>query len=281
MRDAQAEPAPAIARKCSLDRLALAPTSQRSIVAYAYCLVLGRAPTAEERAAHEEAVSAFHTERELVYRLADPPRLGLVENAEALSSSDYVTMAYKLLLLRQPDGGGHTSFVRSLDSGQLNRAELVSSLINSTEFESKHPLMFSRSPSKEAARCHQLSRNGAAAAPAERANYLVCMLVGRQARDDEQERIVEALQSGKSIPDVVVKIVRWSDYALALSGAGTSHSFVMLAYRLLLARAPDGTGLNDYTRELNTGKLTRAGLIRALAASHEFTTKHPSLFRTN
>ncbi len=113
-------------RACDLGA-ATAPT------AYAYCLVLGRAPTADETAASVDTppmdlVAALIRSREFEERYG----------AAALSDADFVRLAYLIMLGRAGDGGGIDAYAGGIAAGGMTRLDVAMALLHSTEGAQRH-----------------------------------------------------------------------------------------------------------------------------------------------
>jgi hypothetical protein len=74
---------------------------------------------------------------------------GLIESADfnnryaldSLSQTDFVVVAYEMLLGRQPDNLGLDSYARQLEDGALSRRELLHALMWSSEFAQLHRVL--------------------------------------------------------------------------------------------------------------------------------------------
>jgi hypothetical protein len=82
---------------------------------------------------------------EVLERLLDSYEFKSKYATFGLSNSNFVTFLYKLMLDRYPDGGDLSSYLPQLDDGSATRDDVNRGIINSTEFRSKHPILF-RSP---------------------------------------------------------------------------------------------------------------------------------------
>ena len=59
-----------------------------------------------------------------------------------LEDTEVVTLFYRLLFDREPDGMGLGDFTAKLKQGELSRKELLMALIGSAEFKAHHPILF-------------------------------------------------------------------------------------------------------------------------------------------
>lgn len=140
-----APPALPIPRRCDLrsfDRSASTPESQ---VAYSYCLVLGRPADGAGSQTYVAAIKRGQGIPQIVEELLNSHEFDARYAAASLGNPGYVTLLYRLLLHREPDGSGFRSYVSQLDDGTLTRAALQKELISSNEFQQNQAILFSRS----------------------------------------------------------------------------------------------------------------------------------------
>lgn len=128
-------------RVCELATSAVSDPSLPPRVDYAYCLILGRQAdgggrsewiaSLEKRTPIADMLVAMMTSHEGDVRYA----------ASKLDNAQFVSLLYRLLLLREPDGGGLKEYVGALDGNQRNRAETVRMFVQSYEFAVRHPVL--------------------------------------------------------------------------------------------------------------------------------------------
>ncbi len=126
---------PDIRRSCSLNAVKKLE-SERDQVLYSYCLVLGRWPEAFGLQTWQAAMKSGLGADELLMSLLGSAEFVSKYRVESLSNQDFVTLAYRLLLRRDPDGQGFEGYVDELGRG-LDRQEVFAGLIRSEEFR-KH-----------------------------------------------------------------------------------------------------------------------------------------------
>jgi hypothetical protein len=129
-------------RDCDLGAAAAIATQAERQVAYAHCLVIGTPARPEDlrRWASEIAHGKL-----TIGAVVD----GLIESADfnnryaldSLSQTDFVVVAYEMLLGRQPDNLGLDSYARQLEDGALSRRELLHALMWSSEFAQLHRVL--------------------------------------------------------------------------------------------------------------------------------------------
>jgi hypothetical protein len=143
---AEAKPAPAkglqpITRDCNLEGLksGSGPASQ---VTYAFCLVLGRKPDGQGLQDWMNFLEKGSTTRQLVAAMLGSEEFQSTNASASLDNKKYVALMYRLLLDRDPDGAGLASYAADLGNDRLTRADLRKALIDSGEFASRHPVLF-------------------------------------------------------------------------------------------------------------------------------------------
>jgi hypothetical protein len=62
--------------------------------------------------------------------------------AFGLSNAEFITLTYRLMLGREPDGAGLADYLAQLDAGSMSRAALQDAIIGSSEFRVRHPALF-------------------------------------------------------------------------------------------------------------------------------------------
>lgn len=127
---------------CDLARLASAPrpVSQHVQVDYAYCLILGRQSEPHGQAAWLDALRRSSSIETVLIGMLASSEFAIKYPIDQLNSEDVVKFAYRLLLDRKPDKQDLSSFAGQLESG-LEKADFAKSIISSSEFRSKHPVL--------------------------------------------------------------------------------------------------------------------------------------------
>jgi hypothetical protein len=110
--------------------------------------------------------------------------------------------------------------------------------------------------------------------------YLYCLLLSREADGGGLQDWTGKRRNGMTIAALLQAMAGSPEFETRYRIAFLSDErFIVLAYRLLLGRDPDGQGRSDYSAALKEGKLTRPGLIGAIAGSDEFRERHKLLFQ--
>src|SRR5262249_26833336 len=79
---------------------------------------------------------------EVLASLLASDEFGDSHHLSRMSDDNYVRLLYRLLLGREPDGAGLASYTSALAAGRMLRAEVLASIIGSTELRTRHPLLF-------------------------------------------------------------------------------------------------------------------------------------------
>jgi hypothetical protein len=109
---------------------------------YSYCLLLSRSPDGQGLRDWSASLERGGRIEDILISIMQSDEFRDKHELAQKSNSDYVTLVYKLLLGREPDGQGRSDYVSQLDSGKLSRADLARSAIYSDEFRSKHAVFF-------------------------------------------------------------------------------------------------------------------------------------------
>lgn len=118
------------------------PTAEMQ-AAYIHCLVLGRTADASMLAKMTEALSRGTPPLKLVTALLESNEFSEQYRSSSLNDSEFVELVYRLLLDREPDVAGLSSYRELIDRGALSRIGIAKALIESSEFRAKRPLLFS------------------------------------------------------------------------------------------------------------------------------------------
>jgi hypothetical protein len=136
---------PKVERGCALDHALKNRPSAEGQIAYLYCLLLGREADGEGlqswAAQRREGLSIA----KLLQTMAGSEEFAARYRVSYLSDEHFVTLAYRLLLGRDPDGQGRSDYAAALGSGKLSRAALIGILASSDEFRHRHKQLFEAS----------------------------------------------------------------------------------------------------------------------------------------
>lgn len=111
--------------------------------------------------------------------------------------------------------------------------------------------------------------------------YLFCLLLSRAPDGGGLLSWTAKRRAGASVAELLEAMAGSPEFEMRYRTPFLSDDrFVYLAYRLLLGRDPDGHGRSGYAEALREGRLSRTGLIGAIAGSEEFRERHKQLFQS-
>jgi hypothetical protein len=110
-------------------------------VNYAYCLILGRPADGGGLDYWKAAIQNGMTGTQVIMAMLNSDEFSQQHTLSQLDNSAFVSLMYRLLLDREPDGGGMAIHVDQLKQGTADRADIARSIIESGEFQSKHPIL--------------------------------------------------------------------------------------------------------------------------------------------
>lgn len=131
-----------IRRQCDLCLFDSRDASARNKVAYSYCLVLGRPADGGGLESWAAGVEKGRDIREVLVSMIESGEFRETHDVAERDNSAYITLIYRLLLDRDPDGGGHADYLEALNQGELSRVGLAKLLMNSDEFRTEHNILF-------------------------------------------------------------------------------------------------------------------------------------------
>lgn len=128
-------------RECDLATNARSDLSLPPRIDYAYCLVLGRPSDGGGRAEWLSALEKRTPIADMLVAMMSSHEGEVRYNVRSLDNPQFVALLYRLLLMREPDGGGSTEYVNALNSNRRSRVETVRMLVQSYEFAVRHPIL--------------------------------------------------------------------------------------------------------------------------------------------
>ncbi len=176
----------------------------------------------------------------------------------AADNQEFVTLLYNNVLDRTPDNSGLSHWVTQLESGAMNREQVVLGFSESREH-------------KMTTEIDALSYNWAnyCASWTDNVFRLYQATLDRAPDEDGLEYWSNRLAMGTGFTDVVWGFVNSREFQNTY-GNTSNQDFVTLLYENVLARSPDAAGLSDWTGQLESGALTRAEVVRGFSESREF-----------
>jgi hypothetical protein len=175
----------------------------------------------------------------------------------ATDNQDFVTLLYDNVLGREPDATGLGNWSGRLDEG-MTRAQVVVGFSESAEF--------SRTTAAEAL---GFSRAGLQADFCDDTYRLYRATLDRDPDVNGFLNWSDKLAGGMSFVQVVLGFTNSAEFKQTY-GATDNQDFVTLLYDNVLDRAPDATGLANWSARLQTAEMTRAQVVQGFAQSAEF-----------
>ncbi len=209
-------------------------------------------------------------------------------DGETLASNDVITYAYCLVLGREPDGAGASSYASSM-AGGMTVGELLIDMLNSDEFSSLYDVP-QLTKSEYVTLMHRLLLG---TDPTEAAlKKAVADLEGNKALADLQRELIQSEAFRSAHPSLSDKsksaavttgtttgslgkpqVHRNCDYSTLHRPLEFERGQVIYSYCLVLGRWPDMLGLKQWTAERRNGLGLEDFLSRVLQ-SDEFTNKY-------
>lgn len=103
-----------------------------------------------------------------------------------------------------------------------------------------------------------------------------CLILGRKAGEEDIDRWSAGLEDGSvDVFYVMLELMRSREFNEKYAIIGLSdRGYLNFLYRLLVNRAPDGHGLDTYSKHLKDGTLTRGAVALGMMTSSEFSAIH-------
>ncbi len=139
---ALSEASPRGAMPCNPGSFNRTVTTFENQVVYSYCLITGRLPSPAEQWQYVLTLKSGHDTLYMLREMLTVERNEANAALQTLPNGEFVMRLYQLLLGRNPDGRGFADYVSQLDSNSLSRGDLQLAFLNSSEFRSRHALLF-------------------------------------------------------------------------------------------------------------------------------------------
>lgn len=137
-----AQTVPEVKRACDLGAVKRPLDRERGQVIYSYCLVLGRWPDAYGLNTWLAEMRVGLTLPALLVKLLNSDEFATKYRVAELGNEEFVTLAYRLLLGRDPDGQGLQSYGSALAKRTLSISTVYDSIVASDEFRTKQDALF-------------------------------------------------------------------------------------------------------------------------------------------
>ena len=190
---------------------------------------------------------------------------GFVNSAEFQSiygtttNSEFVTLLYNNVLHRAPDATGLSNWTGRLDDQSYSREQVVLGFSNSPEF-------VSNTAGSSLAYSWVSYQSGWA----DNVFRLYQATLGRAPDINGFTNWSAALANGQTEEQVVAGFVNSAEFQ-SIYGTTTNSEFVTLLYNNVLHRAPDATGLSNWTGRLDDQSYSREQVVLGFSNSPEFT----------
>ena len=265
------------------------------VVAYAYCLVLGREPDGAGLASWSFRLSDGLTVGQLLIELMNSDEFSIKHDVGKLTTEEYVRLVHRLLLGVEPSEPALKEAVGALDD-EKTRVEFQRGLIDSAAFQSQHPILFEK-PARVAVAPAVAAIKPSVAAPQvtrdcdlgilhrplefERGQgiYGYCLVLGRWPDVGGLAASTERRRSGLTLEGFLSGLLQSAEFAAkyktdTLDDAG----YVTLLYRLLLSRDPNADELSNAVARLVSGQISRQQVSDDMLGTAEFHKKQEALF---
>lgn len=145
-------PMPELQRSCNVGVMSLPLQAERGQVIYSYCVVLGRWPDSIGLRTWTQDRRNGLTLEQFFVRLLESEEFADKYKLASLNNEQFVTLLYRLLFNRDPDGAGLSGYVSDLEAGELSRSEMFERLVYSDEFRNVQAALYSaRMPARSRA----------------------------------------------------------------------------------------------------------------------------------
>jgi len=129
-------------RECNLCLFDYRDASARNKIRYSYCLILGRDADGGGVQSWSSELSGGHPVRSMLLGMMQSEEFRSSHKINEITDPEYVTLVYRLLLNRDPDGQGLADYAKALERGALSRSDVARAIIGSPEFHQQHKLLF-------------------------------------------------------------------------------------------------------------------------------------------
>lgn len=126
---------------CDLKGIPAGDTTPANRAAYAFCLVLDRAPGESELKDWATYLEKGRASARMVLNLLASPEHRDRHKVWTLRPSEFVTLYHRRLVGRDPDAPAAAGLVARLEAGTLSRAAAIEQLVASPEFAAANPLL--------------------------------------------------------------------------------------------------------------------------------------------
>lgn len=176
-------------------------------------------------------------------------------NFGGLSNQAYVAQLYRTTLRREPDAAGLASWTGRLDSGALNRTDMLVAFSESAEHVNNTASVLNRGLWVADDQAKIIAR-------------LYDATFDRLADPGGLATWTQRLKDGMALIDIAAAFATAPEFQQKY-GNLSNADFVAQMYRFTLNREPDADGLANWTGQLDSGALNRAQMLLAFSESAE------------
>ncbi len=173
----------------------------------------------------------------------------------ALSNAEFVELVYQNVLGRSPEAEGLTHWTSQLDTGALDRGGVMLGFSDSEEFKDTTGVVADLPSGPDPRSVERL--------------YLAYL--GRPGEADGLAYWQSQQDRGMALSAISEQFASSPEFA-SLYGSLSNAEFVELVYQNVLGRSPDSAGLSHWSAQLDSGALTRGGVMLGFSDSSEFKT---------
>lgn len=278
-----------VTRNCKLEEPAAGKELDASyVIAYAYCLTLGRDPDGLGMRSWIERLRDRTTVGTILVELMHSDEFSQTHDLATASNVEYISFLNRLLLDKTLSAAQRAQELEAFERTPLSRADYQRQLIASAEFKSRHALLFRPLPAfaelppvrpevRKACSAH-LTKEAEIKRPAQ-IGYSYCLILGRNADPIGLQGWLESFSKGLTVSAFLQSLVQSAEFEGKYSTTRLSNGdYVTLLYRLLLERDPSGDERASYLKPLDTGRISRADVSKSFLTSDEFRGKQKDLF---
>lgn len=278
-----------VARNCKLEEPGEGKEfDASSVIAYSYCLTLGRDPDGLGMRSWIERLRDRTTVGTILVELMHSDEFSQTHDLATASNAEYIAFLNRLLLDKTLTAAQRNQELEVFEKTPLSRADYQRQLIASADFRSRHALLFRPLPAfvelppvrpevRKSCSAH-LTKETDVKRQAQ-INYCYCLILGRNADPIGLQGWLESFSKGLTISAFLQSLLQSAEFDGKYSTARLSNGdYVTLMYRLLLERDPSGDERASYLKPLDTGRTSRADVSKSFITSDEFRSKQKDLF---
>jgi hypothetical protein len=261
------------------------PDHAATVIGYAYCLVLDREPDGAGLDGWRARLATGTTVERIIYEMLHSDEFARKNGVDTLSPAEHGALVHRRLLGRDPNAAISARLSAADSKEALDPVE--DRLLNSEEFRQLHPALFTavrNTPTLTALpevkrTCDLKALKGPLEDERRQVIYSYCLVLGRWPDAYGLNTWREQMRGGLTVSALLSKLLQSAEFADKYRVAELGDDeFVVLVYRLLLGRDPDGQGRLAYASGLASGRVSRPAIFDSILVSDEFRTKQEAMF---